>query len=116
MANPTIRVADDDEMVGEVLSRQLTAKGYAVRSAADGVEAWELFQRQACEILLTDLDMPRMTGQRLLTYDLVAPTYTLLNSIDTLINLIKDGDAAKALFLSEKQSVHPHEFGRTHRF
>ena len=66
MANPTIIVADDDEMVREVLSRQLTEKGYVVHSAADGVEAWELFQRQPSEILITDLEMPRMIGQELM--------------------------------------------------
>jgi DNA-binding NtrC family response regulator len=66
MANPMMLVADDDEMVREVLCRQLTAKGYDVRSAADGAEAWELFQKQPGEILLTDLDMPRMTGQELI--------------------------------------------------
>lgn len=66
MAKPTIIVADDDEMVREVLSRQLMGKGYDVRSAADGVEAWELFQREPGEILITDLDMPRMTGRQLI--------------------------------------------------
>jgi len=66
MANPTIIVADDDEMVRDTLSRQLTAKGYEVRSAADGAEAWELFQQLPSEILITDLDMPRITGHQLI--------------------------------------------------
>ncbi len=66
MPNPTIIVTDDDEMVREILSRQLMARGYDVRSAADGQEAWELFQKQPSEVLVSDLDMPRMTGQELI--------------------------------------------------
>jgi two-component system, NtrC family, sensor kinase len=66
MQKTTIIVADDDEMVREVLSRQLMEKGYDVRGAADGVEAWELFQKQPSEVLISDLDMPRMNGQELI--------------------------------------------------
>jgi YesN/AraC family two-component response regulator len=66
MKKPTIIVVDDEEIMREVLFDQLTEKGYDVRSAANGAEAWELFQHQASEILMTDLEMPRMTGQELI--------------------------------------------------
>jgi YesN/AraC family two-component response regulator len=66
MKKPTIIVVDDEEIMREVLFDQLTEKGYDVRSAADGAEAWKLFQQQSSEILMTDLEMPHMTGQELI--------------------------------------------------
>ena len=66
MASSGIIVVDDDEMVREVLSRQLAEQGYGVSVASDGREAWDMVREKGCEVLITDLDMPRMTGQELI--------------------------------------------------
>jgi DNA-binding NtrC family response regulator len=66
MTSPGILVVDDDEMVLEVLSRQLAEQGYDVRVASDGQEAWEMVQKKDFEVIITDLEMPRMTGQELI--------------------------------------------------
>jgi DNA-binding NtrC family response regulator len=66
MASSGIIVVDDDEMVREVLSRQLAEQGYSVSVASDGQDAWNMIREKGCEVLITDLDMPRMTGQELI--------------------------------------------------
>jgi two-component system, NtrC family, response regulator AtoC len=66
MAYSGIIVVDDDEMVREVLSRQLAEQGYDVSVASDGQEAWDMIREKGCEVLITDLDMPKMTGQELI--------------------------------------------------
>ena len=96
MKKPTIILVDDEEIMREVLFDQLTEKGYDVRSAADGAEAWELFQQQSCEILMTDLEMPRMTGLELIekvkihsptTVAIALTGYGTLDSARKLIDL-----------------------------
>ena len=66
MASPEILVVDDDEMVLEVLNRQLKQMGYDVSTASDGQEAWEMVQKKNFDVIITDLEMPKMTGQELI--------------------------------------------------
>lgn len=62
---PRILLADDSRTVRESVGRILTAGGYAVEVAADGAEAWELLGERPFDLLVTDLEMPRMTGLEL---------------------------------------------------
>jgi YesN/AraC family two-component response regulator len=66
MTSPGILVVDDDKMVLEVLSRQLGGMGYEVSTATNGQEAWDMVQKKEYEIIITDLEMPKMTGQELI--------------------------------------------------
>lgn len=61
-----ILIVDDDEMVQEVLSRPLAEQGYDVRVASDGRQAWDMIRKKGFDVLITDLDMPEMTGQELI--------------------------------------------------
>lgn len=49
-----------------VLERVLTQGGYAVTSASDGVEAAALVEREAFDLVLTDISMPGLNGIELL--------------------------------------------------
>ena len=40
--------------------------GYRVKMACDGLEAAELIAQQGCHLVITDLEMPRMTGYELM--------------------------------------------------
>ena len=57
-------IVDDEDMVREVSSRMAMRLGYRVLTAADGIEAVEVFRRHgdtvACVIL--DVRMPRLDG------------------------------------------------------
>ncbi len=63
--NGTILVVDDEPAVRSVAREMLEGQGFAVLSAADGVEGVELFRRHADEIMAVVLDMmmPRMGGE-----------------------------------------------------
>ena len=57
-----ILVVDDDENVAKLLGRVLGAQGHMVRRAADGLEALALAATIAPDLILLDLDMPRLSG------------------------------------------------------
>jgi two-component system, NtrC family, response regulator HydG len=59
-------VVDDDESVRAALEGLLTGEGYAVQTAEDGVAALEHASDSAPDVVVTDLDMPRMGGMELL--------------------------------------------------
>ena len=60
-----ILVADDDSDVRQFSARVLVRYGYHVDAAEDGVAAWEALQIKAFNLLITDHDMPRLTGVEL---------------------------------------------------
>jgi CheY-like chemotaxis protein len=62
-----IVVADDNAVLLNVLSETLEECGYSVRSAVCGLEALTEIRRRAPDILLSDLNMPRMSGFELLS-------------------------------------------------
>lgn len=57
-----ILIIDDENQITRVLRRSLTAHGYEVRTAADGVSALDTFQDFAPDLIITDLSMPEMSG------------------------------------------------------
>jgi two-component system, cell cycle response regulator len=62
---PTVLIVDDDDLVLARLQDLVTAAGYAVRTAATGVEALTLLKESAASIVITDLSMPDMNGLEL---------------------------------------------------
>ena len=66
MADQTILVADDSEIIREVLSSFLGTSGYRVDTAADGQSALDLFRTTQHDLIITDLQMPRLAGLPLL--------------------------------------------------
>jgi CheY-like chemotaxis protein len=63
----TILIVDDQESIRRSLSQVLIELGYRVSSAADGFAALREMKREIPEILLSDLNMPGMSGFELLT-------------------------------------------------
>ena len=62
----TILVADDEKNIREGLREALALDGYEVTTAADGQEAMETVTRGDVDLLITDLKMPRLSGEELL--------------------------------------------------
>jgi CheY-like chemotaxis protein len=60
-------IVDDEPVVRESLSLALAEIGYRVRSAEDGFSALRAMQDEVPELLLTDLNMPHMSGFELLS-------------------------------------------------
>ncbi len=61
-----ILVVDDDAYNRKVTKRLLESLGYQVKTANEGTEALEILQQNSIKILITDNDMPGMTGLRLI--------------------------------------------------
>lgn len=61
-AKKHILVVDDSLTVREVECRLLRNQGYEVDSAVNGVEAWNAIRIGKYDLVITDVDMPRMNG------------------------------------------------------
>ena len=62
-----IVVVDDNQVLVSVLSEIFKELGYTVRTASDGFEAMATIRERVPGILISDLNMPRMTGYELLS-------------------------------------------------
>jgi CheY-like chemotaxis protein len=60
-----VLVAEDQELVREVLAGLLRSLGHEVIAAADGQAALVLAGSTSFDLLLTDVSMPRLTGPAL---------------------------------------------------
>ena len=61
-----ILVVEDDAAIRRVNTEVLTYSGYHVDSAEDGAAAWEALQRHNYDLMITDNQMPRLTGIELI--------------------------------------------------
>ncbi|PSF38343.1 histidine kinase [Aphanothece hegewaldii CCALA 016] len=63
-----VLIIDDSVVVREMLTMTFTKGGYQIEQAKDGQEAWEKLQSGlACDLILCDIEMPRMNGLELLS-------------------------------------------------
>src|ERR1700677_872154 len=61
-----ILVVDDEESIREFLDIMLKKEGYEVTLAEDGRRAQELIKKKSIDLVISDLQMPNMTGIELL--------------------------------------------------
>ena len=67
-----ILLVDDEEDIVTVVSARLTAMGYEVLTAADGQQALDVARREAPDLILLDLMLPKLDGYkvcRMLKFD-----------------------------------------------
>ncbi|HLL54826.1 MAG TPA: response regulator, partial [Myxococcaceae bacterium] len=60
-----ILVVDDSPLTRELISSLLEAVGYEILNASDGAEAYERLGKEAVDMVVTDLEMPRVDGLEL---------------------------------------------------
>lgn len=65
MSVPRVLLVDDEPMVLRVLSRALESAGYRVETHKNGQEALEAIRSGEPDAMVTDIEMPRMTGREL---------------------------------------------------
>jgi chemosensory pili system protein ChpA (sensor histidine kinase/response regulator) len=65
---PKVLIVDDSLSVRSSLSQLMSDGGYRVVTARDGLEAVNMLEAEAPDIVLTDLEMPRMNGLDLVGY------------------------------------------------
>ena len=61
-------LVDDSISVRKFVGRMLEKAGYRVRLASDGLEALEIVTQTRCDLVVTDLEMPRTNGYELLSH------------------------------------------------
>lgn len=57
-----ILVVDDEEAICQILATRLTMSGYDVATAANGEEALRIFPKEAPDLIVLDLMMPKLDG------------------------------------------------------
>ncbi|MCA0188176.1 MAG: response regulator, partial [Proteobacteria bacterium] len=61
-AQPLVMVVDDSLTVRKITGRLLEREGYRVITAKDGVDALEQLQTARPDVIIADIEMPRMDG------------------------------------------------------
>jgi two-component system sensor histidine kinase and response regulator WspE len=62
-----ILVVDDSLTVREMERKLLSARGFEVNVAVDGLDGWNAVRAGSYDLVITDIDMPRMDGIELVT-------------------------------------------------
>ena len=65
--SPAALVVDDSMLIRHTVCRFLEAHGFAVDSATNGEEALEKLATRLPAVIITDLEMPRMSGLELIS-------------------------------------------------
>jgi chemosensory pili system protein ChpA (sensor histidine kinase/response regulator) len=63
-----VLLADDSISVRRFVGRMLEKAGYRVKLAADGLEALEIASQSRCDLVISDLEMPRTNGYELMSH------------------------------------------------
>jgi len=61
-----VLLVDDEPLIRKLISRYLVAAGYVVRTAVDGLDALAKLRAGLPDLIISDLNMPRMSGPELL--------------------------------------------------
>jgi len=60
-----ILVVEDDQSLSTLFCTVLSKHGYAYFEAKDGLEAWDIIEKQYVDLMITDIMMPNMDGYEL---------------------------------------------------
>ncbi|WP_087695219.1 hybrid sensor histidine kinase/response regulator [Pseudomonas sp. PE-S1G-1] len=82
-----ILVVDDSLTVRELQRKLLLNRGYEVAVALDGMDGWNALRSEDFDLLITDIDMPRMDGIELVT---LLRRDTRLQSLPVMVVSYKD--------------------------
>jgi chemosensory pili system protein ChpA (sensor histidine kinase/response regulator) len=93
---PVVLVVDDSETVRRVAQRLLARENMEVVTARDGVEAQVMLRRRQPDLLLVDLDMPRLNGLELTRWVRGSDDLRRLPVI-MITSMVGDAERAQAL-------------------
>jgi len=92
-----ILVVDDDPSVRKLLVAALTEAGHSVAAAEDGGRAIDIFRADPCDLVLTDVMMPGVSGLEVLrTIKRLSPATEVIvitahANLDTAVGALRDG-------------------------
>lgn len=92
-----ILVVDDEESIREFLEIMLKKEGYEVTTAEDGQKAKEVLTKKSFDMVISDMQMPHVTGIELLKHvkdsypDVVFMMITAFGTTETAVDAMKMG-------------------------
>src|SRR6476620_10596877 len=92
-----ILVVDDEVSIREFLDIMLKKEGYEVTLAEDGQKAKDILSKKSFDMVISDLQMPNVTGLELLKFvkdnypDLVFMMITAFGTTETAVEAMKIG-------------------------
>ncbi|MDW7643686.1 MAG: sigma-54 dependent transcriptional regulator [Desulfuromonadales bacterium] len=95
--NAHILVVDDEESMREFLSIMLKREGYGVNVASDGAQALDLLKENSYDLIISDIQMPRLGGFELLaqvmarTPETAMIMITAFSSTEQAVEAMKQG-------------------------
>ncbi|MHC4859099.1 MAG: response regulator, partial [Planctomycetota bacterium] len=117
MVKPHVLIVDDDEAIRALLFSILDRSGYRVTAAADGIEGLEAYRGDRPDVIIADVQMPRMDGIELaeavleLEPDAVVLVLTGHGTVEDAVKLVRRGvysvitkpcEVQEVLFMVEK--------------
>jgi two-component system sensor histidine kinase and response regulator WspE len=109
-----VLVVDDSITVREVERQILRQRGYEVSVAVDGQEGWTLARAEPFDLIISDVDMPRMDGLELVR---AVRAHATLQKVPVIIVSYKDRDEDRlrgldvgANYYLTKSSFHDNTF------
>lgn len=94
---PRVLVVDDEPEMAKVIEQALRRRGYDPVQTNQGSSAWELIEREDFDVVVTDLNMPGMSGVELADRiaqnrnDLPVIVITAFGSLETAIATLRAG-------------------------
>jgi DNA-binding NtrC family response regulator len=92
-----ILVVDDEDYMREIVRQALEGSGYAVEEAANGGTALEMMRKYPYDVVITDLRLPEVAGEKLLQEALTISPETIViimtgyGNIQTAVDAIRQG-------------------------
>ncbi len=90
MSNKTILIVDDDPMIAKIIKPFLVGHGYQVLTADNGETAFDLVKLEQPNLIILDVQMPRMNGY---TFILELKNIPGAEKISVIVLTAKDGMA-----------------------
>jgi len=97
MAFSRILVVDDEESIREFFQIMLKREGYEVFTASNGLEGFDFLKKNPVDLIISDIQMPEMSGLELLTKvkevdpEMVVLMITAFGSTEIAVEAMKRG-------------------------
>jgi DNA-binding NtrC family response regulator len=99
----SVLLVDDEPAIVAALRRTLRGRGYRILGATDPLEALEILGREPVDLLVSDIDMPQMSGLDLVSRvrrdhpDVVRILLTGRGTLTAALRAINDGEVHRFL-------------------
>ncbi len=99
----TLLLVDDEPAIVGALRRTLRGRGYKILGATDPLEALRMLDTEPVDLVISDIDMPQMTGLELVSRirrahpETVRILLTGRGTLDSALRAINDGEVHRFL-------------------